>query len=124
MILKFSTYLLEQNHDDISKLIKGIIEGETRSLSANMSIEDIFKGRIEFRNDIVENILKQLDQYGLEIYNANIEELKDSTTSNYFSSLSKKINAEAANRAVIDVAEQNKLGTIGESERKSEERKK
>jgi len=64
--LKFSTYLLEQNHDDISTLI----EGETLSLSDNMSIEDIFKGRIEFRNDIS----KQLDQYGLEIYNANIQQ--------------------------------------------------
>ena len=122
-IRKYSTFLLEQNTSDIDVLKRGIIEGETRALTANMSIEDIFKGRSEFKSDITMNIAKQLDQYGLEIYNANIEELKDSPSSNYFSSLAQKKNAEAKNKALIDVAEQNKVGIVGETERKSEERK-
>jgi len=76
----------------------------------------------EFKNDIVNHVQPQLDQYGIAIYNANIEELKDSDSSNYFKSLSLRIKAEAENRAKVQVAEQNKLGQIGSKERESETR--
>ncbi len=79
-------------------------------MSASLLIEEIFAGRTQFKKEIVQNVQKQLDQYGLQIYNANIEELKDSDTSNYFKSLSQKIKSEAENRAKVEVAEQNKKG--------------
>lgn len=120
----FSRYLLNQDDNQVNHLIRGVIEGETRSLSASLNIEDIFTGRTEFKKDIVDNVQKQLDQYGLEIYNANIEELKDSDTSNYFKSLSQKIKSEAENKAKVDVAEQNKRGDIGAKEREGETRQK
>jgi flotillin len=121
-LIKYSRFLLEQHITSINNLITGIIEGETRAVSANLSIEDIFTGRNIFKNDVVANIKVQLEQYGLEIYNANIEELKDSTTSNYFKSLSQKIKAEAENKAKVDVSEQNKKGNIGQKEREAETR--
>ncbi len=121
-LTNFSRYLLNQDNDQTDNLIRGIIEGETRSLSANLSIEDIFTGRSEFKKDIVESVQKQLDQYGLEIYNANIEELKDGDQSNYFKSLSQRIKSEAENRARVEVAEQNKKGEIGAKEREGETR--
>jgi flotillin len=119
---KYARLMLEQSVADTDSLIRGIIEGETRTLSANLSIEDIFTGRSAFKNDIVINVKGQLDQYGLEIYNANIEELKDSDTSNYFRSLAQKIKAEAENKAKVEVAEQNKKGNIGSKEREAETR--
>jgi flotillin len=119
---KYARFLLVQDSVATDALIRGIIEGETRTLSANLSIEDIFTGRSAFKNDIVGNVKAQLDQYGLEIYNANIEELKDSETSNYFRSLAQKIKAEAENKAKVEVAEQNKKGNIGSKERESETR--
>jgi flotillin len=119
---KYARFLLVQDNNATDALIRGIIEGETRTLSANLSIEDIFTGRSAFKNDIVGNVKAQLDQYGLEIYNANIEELKDSDTSNYFRSLAQKIKAEAENKAKVEVAEQNKKGNIGAKERESETR--
>jgi flotillin len=121
-LTKYSRFLLAQNFDDTDTLIRGIIEGETRSLSANLSIEDIFTGRAAFKSEVVGNVKAQLDQYGLEIYNANIEELKDSDTSNYFRSLAQKIKAEAENKAKVEVAEQNKRGNIGSKEREAETR--
>ena len=123
-LTNYSRYLLNQEDYQINGLIRGVIEGETRSLSASLLIEDIFSGRTEFKKDIVDNVQKQLDQYGLEIYNANIEELKDSDTSNYFKSLSQKIKSEAENKAKVDVAEQNKRGDVGAKEREGETRQK
>ena len=118
----FSRYLLNQEDLQIDGIIRGIIEGDVRTLSANLSIEDIFTGRSAFKDDVVNNVQKQLDQYGLEIYNANMEELKDGPGSNYFESLSQKIQAEAQNKAKVDVAEQNKKGNIGSKEREGETR--
>jgi flotillin len=123
-LTNFSRYLLNQEDEQVNGLIRGVIEGETRSLASSLLIEEVFSGRTEFKKDIVENVQKQLDQYGLEIYNANIEELKDSDTSNYFKSLSQKIKSEAENKAKVDVAEQNKRGDIGAKEREGETRQK
>lgn len=119
---KYARFMLAQHSTDTDALICGIIEGETRTLSANLSIEDIFTGRSVFKGDIVSHVKGQLDQYGLEIYNANMEELKDSESSNYFRSLAQKIKAEAENKAKVEVAEQNKKGVIGSKEREAETR--
>lgn len=42
---QYSKYLMYEAEENVSNIIKGMIEGETRVLAANMSIEDIFKGR-------------------------------------------------------------------------------
>lgn len=119
-LTKYATFML--NLEDKESVIRGIIEGEARSLAANLSIEDIFTARNDFKNSIISHVQPQLDQYGIEIYNANIEELKDSDTSNYFKSLSLRIKAEAENKAKVQVAEQNKIGQIGSKEREAETR--
>ncbi len=123
-LISYSRYLLNQSDEEVNYLIRGVLEGESRSLASNLLIEEIFAGRNDFKKEIVDNVQKQLDQYGLEIYNANIEELKDSDTSNYFKSLSQKIKSEAENKAKVDVAEQNKRGDIGAKEREGETRQK
>lgn len=121
-LIKYSRYILNQSTEDIDRLIEGIFEGESRTAASNLPIEDIFTGRTNFKNEIVKKVQEHIDQFGLEIYNANIEELKDSESSNYFISLSQKIKAEAENRAKVEVAEQNKLGEIGSKEREGETR--
>lgn len=121
-LTKYSRYLLNQSTEDFDRLIEGIFEGEARTAASNLPIEDIFTGRTNFKNEIVQKVQEHINQFGLEIYNANIEELKDSDSSNYFTSLSQKIKAEAENRAKVEVAEQNKLGEIGAKEREGETR--
>ena len=44
----------------------------------NADFYQLYSEIADFKKDIVGVVQKQLDQYGLEIYNANIEELKDS----------------------------------------------
>lgn len=121
-LTKYSRYLLNQSTEDFDRLIEGIFEGEARTAASNLPIEDIFTGRTNFKNEIVNNVQEHIDKFGLEIYNANIDELKDSDSSNYFTSLSQKIKAEAENRAKVEVSEQNKLGEIGAKEREGETR--
>ena len=119
-LTKYATFML--NLEDKESIIRGIIEGEARSTAAGLSIEDIFTARNDFKNSIIDHVQPQLDQYGIAIYNANIEELKDSETSNYFKSLALRIKAEAENKAKVQVAEQNKIGQIGSKEREAETR--
>lgn len=109
----YSRYLLNQTKDDKSMLIRGIIEGEARSIAANLSIEEIFAGRSAYKQEIIINVQQQLDHYGLKIFNANVEELRDAEGSVYFKALAQKIQSEAENRAKVEVAEQNKIGNIG-----------
>ena len=109
----YSRYLLNQTKEDKSVLIRGIIEGEARSIAANLSIEEIFTARSAYKQEIIVNVQQQLDHYGLKIFNANVEELRDAEGSVYFKSLSQKIQSEAENRAKVEVAEQNKLGNVG-----------
>lgn len=122
-LMKYATFLLPQDEEKIEMLIKGIAEGESRSVASGLGIESIFSARDDFKDSIVTNVQSQLEHFGLTIYNSNIEELKDSSSSVYFKSLSQKINADAESRAKIEVSEAHKLGQIGEKERLVETRK-
>lgn len=61
---------------------------------------------------------KELDQFGLRIYNANVKELQDTPGSEYFAFLSRKAHEGASNQARIDVAEARMRGEIGEAAKK------
>jgi len=113
----YSKYLLYEPEENVRDIVRGMIEGETRVLAASMSVEDIFKGRTEFKESIVKNVQVELDKLGLTIFNANIKELQDSAQSKYFSYLAQKISADAENQAKIDIAEARRRGNIGEKER-------
>jgi len=50
-LTKYARFMLNLN--DKEAVIKGIIEGESRALAANISIEEIFAGRNDFKNNII-----------------------------------------------------------------------
>jgi len=64
-----------RNH--VQDIVKGIIEGETRSIVSNMTMEELFNNRRLFKAQVIECVQKELDQFGLRIYNANVKELQD-----------------------------------------------
>nr|XP_043612448.1 flotillin-like protein 3 [Erigeron canadensis] len=99
--------------DHVNELVKGIIEGETRVLAASMTMEDIFKGTKDFKQEVFEKVQLELNQFGLWIYNANVKQLVDVPGHEYFSYLGQKTQMEAANQAKIDVAEAKMKGEIG-----------
>ena len=103
--------------DHVQEIVKGIIEGETRVIVSQMTMEEIFKERQVFKTHVIESVQSELDQFGLRIYNANVKELQDAPGSEYFKVLSRKAHEGASNQAKIDVANARMLGSIGESEK-------
>ncbi|CAL5441409.1 unnamed protein product [Camellia sinensis] len=114
-LLKYAK--LVSPHDKLSSLVKdlvqGIIEGETRVLAASMTMEEIFRGTKEFKQEVFEKVQLELNQFGLLIYNANVKQLVDVPGHEYFSYLGQKTQMEAANQEKIDVAEAKMKGDIG-----------
>jgi len=65
----------QNNH--VQDIVKGIIEGEIRSIVAQMSMEELFRERQLFKTKVINSVQSELDQFGLCIYNANVKELQD-----------------------------------------------
>jgi flotillin len=101
----------------VQEIVKGIIEGETRSIVSTMTMEELFRERKIFRDKVIKNVQSELDQFGLKIYNANVKELQDSPGSEYFAYLSRKAHEGALNQAKVDVADARMKGEVGEAER-------
>ncbi|XP_047956851.1 flotillin-like protein 3 [Salvia hispanica] len=114
-ILKYaklmSSHSTTSNH--VTDLVGGVVEGETRVLAASMTMEEIFKGTKEFKQEVFNKIQVELNQFGLLIYNANVKQLVDVPGHEYFSYLGQKVQMEAANQARIDVAEAKMKGEVG-----------
>ena len=106
-----------RNH--VQDVVKGIIEGETRSLVSNMTMEEVFRGRAVFKQKVIENVQEELHQFGLKVYNANVKELEDSEGSEYFAVLGKKAHEAASSQARVDVAEAKSRGNVGQAEKES-----
>jgi len=101
----------------VSDIVKGIIEGETRSIVSTMTMEELFRERKVFRDKVIKNVQSELDQFGLRIYNANVKELQDTPGSEYFAYLSRKAHEGALNQAKVDVADARMRGEVGEAEK-------
>ncbi|KAK3001893.1 hypothetical protein RJ639_020302 [Escallonia herrerae] len=121
-LLKYAKILSHHDREshDVKELVQGIIEGETRVLAASMTMEEVFKGTKEFKEEVFGKVQLELNQFGLLIYNANIKQLVDVRGHEYFSYLGQKIQMEAANQAKIDVAEARMKGEIGSKEREGQ----
>jgi len=109
--------------EDVQKILAGIVHGETRTFVGNMTIQEIFSDREAFRKHVVGTVQKDLEQYGLEIHNANIEDMRDMPGNAYFENLEKKALEEANTTSRVSVSEAKKEGDIGEKNREVETRK-
>ncbi|TPX56713.1 hypothetical protein PhCBS80983_g04316 [Powellomyces hirtus] len=124
-LLKYARLLAlaDKGSDHIQELVRGVIEGETRVIAASMTMEEIFKERKFFKENVIKHVQAELDQFGLFIYNANVKQLTDTQGSEYFQYLRLKSHEGAVNQAKIDVANARYLGNVGEKEREGQTRK-
>lgn len=106
--------LLGLSHTAIEDMAKEIIFGQLRLTVASLTIEQINQDRESFLESIRKNVEPELNKIGLSLINVNITDITDS--SNYIESIGKKAASEAINKAKVDVAEQQKMGAIGEAE--------
>lgn len=98
----------------IEEMAQEIIFGQLRLTVASLTIEQINQDRESFLDSIRRNVEPELNKIGLYLINVNITDITDE--SNYIESIGKKAASEAINAAKVDVAEQDKVGAIGESE--------
>ncbi len=105
--------LLNLSSSAMEDMAKEIIFGQLRLTVASLTIEQINQDRESFLESVRKNVEPELNKIGLYLINVNITDITDS--SNYIESIGKKAASEAINRAKVDVAEQQKLGAIGES---------
>ena len=106
--------LLGLDINSIEEMAKEIIFGQLRLTVASLTIEQINQDREMFLESVSRNVEPELAKIGLDLINVNITDITDE--SDYIESIGKKAAAEAINRAKVDVAEQEKLGAIGESD--------
>ncbi|MBI5248011.1 MAG: flotillin family protein [Desulfomonile tiedjei] len=113
--------LLGQTLDDVRKQAQDIILGQMRAVIATMRIEEINRDRQAFMAKVNDAVSVELEKIGLSVINVNIKDIEDD--SGYIKALGRKAAAEAVNQAIIDVAEQEKLGKIGVAERERDQRR-
>jgi flotillin len=105
--------LLNLGAAQIEEMAREIIFGQLRLTVASLTIEQINQDRESFLDAIRKNVEPELNKIGLYLINVNVTDITDE--SNYIGSIGKKAASEAVNRARIDVAEQEKIGAIGQS---------
>jgi flotillin len=113
--------LLGRSREEVQRLAQDIILGQMRAVMATMRIEEINRDRIAFMAKVNEAVAVEIEKIGLAVINVNIKDVEDE--SGYIKALGRKAAAEAINQAMIDVAEQDKLGKSGVAERERDTRR-
>lgn len=98
----------------IEDMVREIIFGQLRLTVASLTIEQINQDRESFLESIRKNVEPELNKVGLYLINVNITDITDE--SSYIENIGKKAAAEANNKALIDVAVQERIGAVGQAE--------
>ncbi len=112
--------LLGLQLSEIQELSKDIIFGQLRLVIATMDIEEINTDRDKFLAAVSSNVESELKKIGLRLINVNVTDISDE--SGYIAALGKEAAAKAINDAKKSVAEQDRDGSIGESNAQMEQR--
>ncbi|MBQ4647378.1 MAG: hypothetical protein IJB79_08525 [Candidatus Gastranaerophilales bacterium] len=110
--------LLNCDKSQIITMASDVILGQLRLVIATLSIEEINGDREKFLEQININVDSELNKLGLSVINVNIRDITDE--SGYIDAIGKKAAAEAINKAKVEVAQQEKLGAIGEADQNRE----
>ncbi|MFT7219672.1 MAG: flotillin [Candidatus Azotimanducaceae bacterium] len=112
--------LLSLTSDEIEETAKDIIFGQLRATIATMDIEEINGDREKFESRVLENIESELMKIGLRLINVNISDIQDE--SGYIEALGRRAAAEAVNKALTEVAQQDRDGAVGTANALQDER--
>ena len=105
--------LLGMNDTKIREQAQDIILGQLRLVIATLSIEEINKDREKFMTLINTNVAEEINKIGLELINVNIRDITDE--SGYIVAIGQRAAAEAINKAKVEVAQQDRDGSVGQA---------
>lgn len=109
-----SQRLLGFDEEEICRLAKEILTGQTRTIISEMEFEDLLQDRVKLMSKVSINAEKELSKLGLDLINYNIKMIKD--MDGITEMLGKKASALATSDAQIAVAEQQKKSDMGVAE--------
>ena len=112
--------LLGLDRPSIRSLAHDIIMGQMRLVIANMDIEELNTDRDKFVESVYTNVGNELHKIGLELINVNVTDIQDE--SGYIAALGKEAAAKAINDAKVKVANEERVGAIGQAEAQQEQR--
>ncbi len=113
--------LLGLSAEQIKSQAQDIILGQMRAVIATLAIEEINRDRQAFMSKVNDAVSTELEKIGLAVINVNIKDIEDE--SGYIAALGKKAAAGAINQALVDVAEQERMGQTGVAERQRDRRR-
>ena len=120
---RYSQMMHDLPPEDIENIVRGVVEGETRGLTANLTVEEMFNSKEKFKSEVVNKIQTDLQKLGLRVLNANIKEMSDYDEHNKYFTYRKQRAIESANYdAQVEVAEARKMGEIGLKQREKDTR--
>ena len=105
--------LLGLSEQQISTRARDIILGQMRLVIATLAIEEINQDREKFLDLVNKNVGFELNTIGLDVINVNIRDIIDE--SGYIEAIGQKAAAEAIQQAKVEVAQQVRMGAIGEA---------
>lgn len=121
---RYAKLSTDMSPSDLNKLIQGIVEGETRGLTSQLTVEEIFNAKDKFREDVVARVAEDLSKIGVRVLNANIREMRDCDEHNKYFEYRKRRAIETANyEAQVEVAKAQRDGETGVKANESEARK-
>ena len=105
--------LLGLTQQQIVEQASDIIFGQLRSIISGLKIEEINADRDKFLLQIKDTLTPELQKIGLTLINVNIRDITDA--SQYIESIGRKAAAEVVNKALVDVAVEEKTGQTGKA---------
>lgn len=111
--------------EELSKDFSGIMESIIRTVATKQTILDIYKDRSKLDNAVTKEVQAVFPQWGLELVDLEIKDIKDVPNSTIISDIERKVAAKITSEARITVAQETKNAIVAEADatREAEEKK-
>jgi flotillin len=121
-LLLYAEKLSQKDPEEVHHLIRDIIAGQSRIITASMTADELFHERDTFKRQVSDGVEQSLQDLGLKVYNANLEELGDEPGCSYFEEQRKRSLSNVHAEAVVQVALAQTKGEVGSKEQESQRR--
>src|SRR3990167_5882607 len=106
--------------DELKSQVAAVIQGATRQVTTTKKIREILTDREGIRDSTRDKVKKEVDEWGLELSDLEVLDLKDAKGSSVISDISSIKHAEINSEARQKNAEQHKLARLKEAETEEE----
>jgi flotillin len=109
---RYAKMMTEITPEQVAEIILGVAEGEVRTRTATMSVEQLFNDGASFRETVIKAVQEDLKQFGIFVRFGNFQELQDTSNHNYFGMRSTRAIEMANYEAQSNAAQSKRDGEI------------